>query len=146
MDSKDIVTEKSLTFLESIFETMKCTPRHAYPISSLPYPKDTMKKALKKYISSLDRKKFDGSLEHALGFRVIKGLYLSLSDFMSDADAQFINNVWNTEDTHPQFANDTDRKRYDRIVEQSLDEREKMSKEVDVLIPPFNSINLLSYA
>lgn len=146
MDSKDIVTEKSITFLESVFESMKCTPRHAYPISSLPYPKETMKKAVKKYVSSLDKRKFDPSLEHALGLRVIKGLYLSLADFMDDADAKFVNDVWNTDGNKPKLASDADRKHYNDIVDRAEKEREKMSTEIDVLIPPFNSINLLSFA
>lgn len=125
---------------------MKTTPRHAYPVSSLPYPKETMRKALKKYMSSLDKQAFDASLERALSLRIIKGLYLSLSDFMPDADAKFVNDAWKTSAFRPSFNSDADQARYEKIVERSEDERESMGKDVDVLIPPFTSINLIAYA
>src|ERR1035438_169047 len=135
MDSNDIVTEKSISFLRSIFDSTKHIPRHAYTLSMLPYPKDTIKEVLKKYISSCARDGFDGSLECALGYQVIKGLYLSLADFMNDTDAEFVNNIWNVADTNPHFENSSERKQYDILIEIRENEREQMNKEIDAVIP-----------
>lgn len=146
MESKDIVTEKSLTFLQSVFNSTKRIPCHAYPISSLPYPKETIKKALHAYIRSISSNKSNDSIENALNLRVIKGLYLSLSDFMKDADADFINNIIDTSTYQPEFKSESDRNRYETIVNKAEKEREEMAAEVSVLIPPFTSINLLAIA
>lgn len=115
MDSKDVVTEKSLVFLQSVFDSMKQTPQHAYPVSLLPYPKNVMKQAVKEYIFALGAEKYDGSLASTIKLCEAKSLYLLLADFMDGPDTQAAEK-----------------------------EREEMNKEVNVVVPAFNCINLLS--
>ena len=144
MKPQDAITEKSLIFLESVFNSAKRAPRHAYPISTLPYPKETIKKALKKYISSFDSHPSSGSLEDTLSFHVVKGLYLSLADFMDDADALFVNKILDVSDMSPQFKDRNEREHYEKIIKTAEKEREDLNKGISVSTPSFSVLNLLS--
>ena len=117
MDSIDIVTEKSISFLQSVFDSTKHDPKHAYPISMLPYPKEKMKEALRKYIVRLGQNRIDQSLQYSLRLCIVKSLYLSLADFRDTVD-----------------------------FDAAEKEREEMSAQVNSAVPVLCSINLLALA
>lgn len=156
------VLADSIEFLRSLFDFTKRTPKHAYPISSLPYPKDDMRRLLKNYIVAFSRDQLNGSLEQALELRHIKGLYLMLADFMDDADAELVNRVWDAYSTSSGtlgedieiISNDQtgkmqdtgEQKKYaDAICKASL-ERDQMGREINNLVPLLSSINMLQTA
>ena len=146
MVSKDIVTEKSISFLQSIFDSTKRYPRHAHPISTLPYPKEKIKEVLKKHILSLGKENWDNSLERSIKLCIIKSLYLSLADFIDDKDSRFLNNIWDVENDNDRFKNPQEQARYEAVTDAQEKEREEMSAEINVAAPTLCSINLLSVA
>lgn len=149
----------SIDFLRSLFDFTKRAPKHAYPLSSLPYPKDDMKRLLKNYIIAFSRDQLNGSLEQALELRHIKGLYLMLADFMTDADAELVNRVWDAYSTSNEILGDDieiisnnqenklqtaeEQKKYTDAIARSASERDHMGREINSLVPLLSSINML---
>lgn len=129
-------------------------PNVAYPISSLPYPKKWVKTILLDYVISFRNNHLDGSVSKAQELRTIKNMYLLLASFIDDTDAEFVNNIADSQaldetDIHKlaqsyrKYTATDDFKRNEAIRKEIRIEREDMEKEINEIVPMLASLNIL---
>jgi hypothetical protein len=157
MDTNEraIILEKSLQFLCDAFDQFLTKGPKTFPISSLPYTKEQIEKAIKEEIA-YDNK--IGKVEPIKNEKMEKG-YPFLSNFIKDGDVWFMNEVDDklaadmdmSQGTHKEIVNHLDKlvgyenyKRYEDVETLITNERYTRKKEIRELLGiPSDPISLI---
>ena len=139
-DLQEIISD-SINFLKK--QTLDVKFAHA--ISSLPFPLETMQKALQFHVASLNKP--GASNEDLQQMKVIRSLYISLGNYIASKDAELVNqinekyialakerNIHKVAEDERHLMSGHEYREYMGVLEKIESNRNKLREEIDPLI------------